>query len=190
MVFAVGSRKSLTTLYRVLPALISLGVGLLILVNSYYGMLHGNPVFTFLYRTFLGNILLMLYITLAAYATGFAALEAFLGYARSRGRDLFKYLVDVLLTLSLVPIVYPIVSLSSLQAEVAVPGALLYSFLTVLTLRGLKRRSALLLLLVGLVYTPLIILTLLYREVVEKNLKELINLLTSLEEVVRILGLV
>jgi hypothetical protein len=186
----VSGRKSLTSLYRVVPALISLGVGLLILINSYYGMLYGNPVFTFLYRTFLGNIILMLYITLAAYATGFKALEAFLRCVKPRSRSPFEYLVDALLTLSLVPVVYSVVLPNVPRAEVTVPVALLYSTLVVLTLRGLKRGSATPLVLVPLVYAPLTILALLHREAVERNLKELINLLTSLEEVARILGLV
>ena len=176
-------------LRRALPVLTSLGVGLLVLVNSYYGMLHGNPLFTFLYRTFLGNILLLLYTTITAYVVGSAALESLIGCVRPRGRSLFKALVDALLTLSLAPITYSIVSLGGLRTEVAAATSLAYSYLVALTLKGSRGRLALPLLLLGLVYFPLTLLAMLYPEAVERNLREVTDLIKDLEEVVRILGL-
>lgn len=186
----MSGRKPLVKLYRVIPVLISLGIASLILVNSYYGMLHGNPLFTFLYRTFLGNILLLLYTTATAYAVGSIALEALMGCVRLKGGDPFKVLADIALMLSLVPIAYSILSLGVLLRELVIFVSLIYSYVAVLALKGLRRRPLLSLLLIVLVYSPLLILAALYPEVVERNLKEVEEFFTNLEEIVRILGLV
>jgi len=185
----VNGRRYLIKLYRILPVLTSLGVGSLILVNSYYGMLHGNPLFTFLYRTFLGNILLLLYTTTAAYVIGSITLESLVKCTQLKGRGLFKDLVDALLVLALVPVSYSIVSLKGLPIEVEIAVSLAYSYLVVLALKGLRGRLVPSLLLTGLVHSPLILLAVFHPEAIEGNLKKVADLLTSLEEVIRILGL-
>ncbi len=186
----MGDWGSLVKLYRAIPLLTSLGIASLLLVNSYYGMLHGNPVFTFLYRTFLGNILLLLYTTVTAYTVGSIALEALMGCVRLIGGNPLKVLADVALMLFLAPIAYSILSLGVLRSELVVFISLIYSYVAVLALKGLRGRPLLSLLMVVLVYSPLLILAVLYPEVVKRNLKEVVEFFTNLEEVVRILGLV